>query len=164
MLSGSRCLIVGSDGMIGGALLASLLRHGIESVGATRRLPPKAHGVLLDLLGDPRDWQIPAETQVVVNCAAIAGAAACQRNSEDARKANCESVAALAHRCANESRLFVHISTDRVFSGRCPRARDSREFSPIDEYGRQKAAADKSLLMLYDEGASVAIVRFSKVV
>lgn len=144
--------------------MACLLRHGVETVGATRRAPRKPNTIPLDLSRDPREWEIPAGTQVVVNCAAITGSAACQRGSDDARKVNCENVAALARRSANESRSFVHISTDRVFSGRTPRAAAGSEFAPIDEYGRQKAAADQRLLTLIDEGASVAIVRLTKVV
>ena len=144
--------------------MACLQHHGVETIGATRRVPRKPNAVWLDLSLDPLAWEIPAGTQVVVNCAAISGATACQQRLDDSRKVHCSGVAALARRALNESFFFVHISSDRVFSGRDPRAPASREFAPIDEYGSQKAAADIRLLGLYDEGANIAIVRFSKVI
>ena len=159
-----RCLVVGSDGMIGSALTACLRDRGIEAFGTTRRFTSSPKTVLLDLAGDPHDWQIPAETEVVINCAAITGLAACQSRQDDAHHVNCESVAALAQRCACESRLFVHISTDRVYDGLHPRTPPSRDFAPTDEYGRQKAAADLRLFTMMDQGASIAIVRFTKVI
>jgi dTDP-4-dehydrorhamnose reductase len=157
-------LIVGSDGMAGSALLARLRREGIDAIGASRRSPLAADTISLDLTSDPQGWRIPAATNVVVNCAAVAGAAACQRSPDETRRVNVDAVVALAQRCANESRMFVHVSSDKVFSGRAPRTRADAPFAPASEYGRQKAEADRRVSESFANGGELAIVRFAKIV
>ncbi|HXT60669.1 MAG TPA: sugar nucleotide-binding protein [Pirellulales bacterium] len=164
MLDAPRCLIVGSDGMTGSALLARLRREGIHALGTSRRTPQTTDTIPLDLASDPRSWRIPAATSVVVNCAAVAGAAVCQRSPDESRRVNVDAVVALAQRCASESRMFVQLSSDRVFSGRSPRTRADAPFAPASEYGRQKAEADRRLLEMFAEGGELAIVRFAKLV
>src|SRR6185437_16838479 len=62
VLDAPRCLIVGSDGMTGSALLARLRREGIHALGTSRRTPQTTDTIPLDLASDPRSWRIPAAT------------------------------------------------------------------------------------------------------
>lgn len=155
-------LIVGSDGSIGSALLRNLPPG--EALGTSRRTPAPENQIFLDCGGDLRDWPIPDGVQVVINCAAVARLEACKRDPQGSRRVNVESVVTLAEKCAEAGVFFIHLSTDKVFSGQRPRMPVDAPFAPTTEYGRQKADAERPLLSMLSAGAPLlAIIRLTKV-
>ena len=57
--------------------------------------------------------------------------------------------------------FFIFPSTNLVFDGSVPFRKSYESRSPMTEYGRQKAEAEKQLISL---GENVAIVRFTKII
>jgi dTDP-4-dehydrorhamnose reductase len=160
-----RYLIIGSDGTIGNALLKHFNQHEVQAIGTTRRLlvSQSADQIFLDLNDGLANWHIPAGIEVVINCAAVARLEACKRDPVGSRRINVESVIAIAEKCRERGIFFVHLSTDKVFSGQSPHMPADAPFSPITEYGRQKAEAETYLLKLLEVSSSLTIVRLTKV-
>ncbi len=151
-------LIVGSDGTIGSALLQALP----QAIGTTRR-PPGSRQIHLDLSGDLHTWKIPGSVEVLINCAAVTKLEACKRDPVGSRRVNVEAVMTLAEKCRQAGIFFIHLSSDKVFSGQVPNVAPDAPFAPVTAYGRQKAEAERYLLNLPSEAISLAIVRLTKV-
>ena len=79
-----RCLIVGADGSIGGAMALALGRRGHNVIATTRRAQAVAHDqIFLDLAGPLPD--LPG-VDVAVVCAAMTRLEECRREPELARR------------------------------------------------------------------------------
>ena len=156
-----RYLVVGSDGTIGHALLQHLPPDQV--LGTTRRVPDPEWQISLDLTQDLPNWQIPHGIQVLINCAVIGKLEVCKRNPEETRRINVDAAVALAEKCHQAGVFFIHLSTDKVFAGDRPRMPADAPFAPVTEYGRQKADAERPMLQMLAKGASLAIIRLTKV-
>jgi dTDP-4-dehydrorhamnose reductase/predicted O-methyltransferase YrrM len=119
--------------------------------------------VHLDLDVDLHAWPIPRQIQVVINCAAMARLEICKRDPVGSRRVNVDSVIALAEKCRQAGVFFIHLSTDKVFSGQSPSMPPDAPLAPVTEYGKQKADADRYLVGLLTERIQLAIVRLTKV-
>jgi dTDP-4-dehydrorhamnose reductase len=157
-------LIVGSDGMIGNALLQHLREQtDIKAIGTTRRAELTDDQIYLDLSTNLDRWALPDDIKVVINCAAIARLEACKRDPVGSHRINVDAVIELAKKCRDRNILFIHLSTDKVFSGKAPNMPPDAPFEPITVYGGQKAEAETSLLRMLNAGALIAIIRLTKV-
>lgn len=141
-------LLTGASGFLGRYLLDELRRRGVAVLTAGRAdAPADAPGgrptgvdAILDLERPEsvRAALSAARADVVLNCAAMASLAACEREPARARAVNVEAVATLA---ASAPRL-VQVSTDLVFDGeRAPYAPNAAPH-PRSVYGGTKAEAD----------------------
>src|SRR5437667_358518 len=70
-------LVVGSDSLIGGALLRRLRDAGQHAVGTTRRRTQVEHAVYLDLVEGPDKWQPPLPVTVAIVCTGVTRLQAC---------------------------------------------------------------------------------------
>lgn len=152
--SNSSLLVVGADSLVGQALL----RAYPGALGTSRR-PDSSHW-RLDLAGDPTTWQLPPVLEVAVLCAAVTRLADCQRDPVTSRAVNVTGAVRLAEKLVQQGVFVIYLSSDKVFDGRQPLYCTDEPYSPLTEYGRQKAEAERQLLQMEDR---VAVLRLSKI-
>ncbi len=148
-----RPLVLGSGGLVGGAVAALLEARCPHTVAATR--------AELDLTDR---WRLEAELErlaptVVVNCAAIADLEACEEDPEEAHRVNAEGPANLARACRNCGIRLIHLSTDYVFDGQKDGeyAEDDPP-APLGVYGRTKLLGEMGVL---EELVDAVVLRVS---
>lgn len=154
-------LIVGANGLIGGALLAELQRKNRHVVGTVRgdhTLSPNT--IHLDLALEPSTWRLPEGIQTAFLCAAIPSLEACHREPERTAQINVERTLALAETLVERNVFTVVFSTNLVFDGTLPHSMAEEHLNPQTEYGRQKAALENGLAPL---GQNVSVVRLTKI-
>ena len=123
--------ITGTGGLIGSYLLRSAPREW------------QVHAMPRDtkVLGD---WWKQHRPELVIHCAALSKAAACERDPELARTSNVELTRELCE-LARDARL-IFFSTDLVFDGTKGNYSESDPVHPLTVYGRTKAAAERVVL------------------
>lgn len=146
-------LIVGADSMVGAALLRSL---GRAALGTSRR--PHSPHLPLDLTATPDTWQIPGGVDTAFLCAGITRLAACASDPDGSAQVNVKGMAALAEKLIKDGVFAIFLSSDKVFDGETPLQAPDAPYSPLTEYGRQKAAAEQHIL-----AAGGAVLRLSKI-
>ena len=114
----------------------------------------------LNLAEDVSGWPVPDGVRAAVICAGVSSVGACANDPLGTAQVNVDGTVALANRLASEGAFVVFLSTGHVFDGSRPNHLAEDAFSPITEYGRQKAKTEAQLGEL---GDSVAIVRLSNV-
>ncbi|HZE96155.1 MAG TPA: sugar nucleotide-binding protein [Planctomycetota bacterium] len=159
-------LVVGADGLIGGALLRELRAQGSRVLGTTRR-----HGgsSRLDLAERPEAFlEDPALQELrrqgpwtAFLAAGITRFAPCTEDPVGTRRINVTNLVVLAKALVSAGAFLVYLSSSAIFSDGPVAPDELTSPSPTSEYGRQKADAERGLLDL--EGG-VAVVRLTKVV
>jgi len=153
-------LIVGGDSTIGRALADHWRDKKILFHASTRRrnqISPERPFIDLSLGCWPDNLDRYAGA---VLCAGISRLAKCEHNIDDARRVNVTNTARLAKTLTESGCFVLFLSTNHVFDGTKPLRTVAESVCPINEYGRQKAAAEKQLLPLQ----KLAILRLTKVV
>lgn len=87
-----------------------------------------------------------AAPTVVVNCSALANVDRCEREPDLADALNRAMPRSLAIACHERSAMLIHISTDAVFGATDGPYRAEDPVSPVNEYGRSKAAGEVEVL------------------
>lgn len=161
MVMDRKILIVGSDSVIGSSLMGALRRAGEDVVGTTRRpgSVDKTH-LYLDLSVGVETWQCPFPVNVAILCASASKLETCKNYPLTTAFINVDSVAALVKYLIKSGVFVIYLSSNQVFDGSIPYRLSDDRFSPITEYGRQKAAVEQIISQWRD---SISIVRFSKV-
>lgn len=140
------CLIVGGDGMIGGALFDECRKRGIDAVSTTRRFGLNDDdSVVLDLLV-PQLYDCVPDVSVAYLCAGVVGYKHCEGNPA-AWRTNVDGTIALGRRLVRQGAFVVFMSSDAV------------EHLPHSAYGLQKAAVEGFLQSVTEP----AIVRAGRV-
>ena len=153
-------LIVGSDSMIGGAILDAYCQSGTPALGSTRRPENVSSDVLhLDLADDPSNWQLTPLRAAVI-CAGVTRLADCHNDPVGTARINVDGIGALVGKLRAAGVFLIYLSTDKVFDGTIQCIASDAAYSPVTEYGRQKMRAELNLLAS-DDGP--AILRLSKV-
>jgi dTDP-4-dehydrorhamnose reductase len=140
-------LLIGATGMLGRAMAAELRRRG-----RTFDAPTRAELDLSDpeqLARGVRGRPLPA---LIINCAAWTDVDGAEKHEAEATRVNGEAVKRLA-KIASEGSRLVTFSTDYVFSGEsfAPYPSDAPR-SPLNAYGRSKAAGEEALECFAGEG------------
>jgi len=156
-----RLLVVGGEGLLGGALLDSGRREGLEVCATMQHADDPVAGIRrLDLAGPVEGWSLPRCSSAVL-CAAITSLDACRRDPAGTRHINVSQTVRLADRLVSAGAFVVFVSSNLVFDGAKPCRPAADALCPETEYGRQKAEAERALAAF---GESVAVVRLTKVV
>lgn len=92
----------------------------------------------------------------VIHAAAAADPNFCEQDPEGTEAINVTATGALARQCNSAGIPFLFTSTDLVFDGKQPPYREDTPVSPLNRYGRQKAAAEREVL---DNYANASICR-----
>ena len=141
--------------------MAHLQRAGERVVGTTKR--PEAvdeSHLYLDLSEDMEGWQCPWPIAVAVVCAGVTKLGTCRRDPAATAQVNVQGVSALVKNLVARDAFVIYLSSNQVFDGSVPHRLPDDPISPVTEYGRQKAEAERRISQW---GDSVAIVRFTKV-
>ena len=154
-----RMLVVGGDGLLGGALTTYWRSLGFDVLATSRRISRSPSDVRLDL-ADAAGWNPPEGIGVAVICAAQARAHECKADPEGTRLVNVVGTVEVASRLVERGAFVVHLSSTHVFDGAESHRKATEPPSPVTEYGNQKVEAEAALTEL---GLSqVAILRISK--
>ncbi len=138
-------LVVGSKGQLGTQLL-KFFESGRCALGDLPADYTNAEvtGVDLPDIDITDDKSVKAvfdqvKPEIVINCAAYTDVDGCETNREVASAINAKGVEHLAQSCKEHDSLFLHLSTDYVFSGEEDGARcEHDQPSPISAYGKTK--------------------------
>lgn len=135
-----RVLLLGANGQLG-SFLQLALAADFELVAVTR--------AEIDLaLPTHVAEQVKAfSPDIVVNAAAYTAVDQAQTDSENAFYINRDAVAAIATACAELNAVFVHVSTDYVFSGEAEMPYlETDSIGPQSVYGQSKLAGEEQAL------------------
>jgi dTDP-4-dehydrorhamnose reductase len=143
-------LVTGAQGQLGRSLTELLSNSSTEYVGTSSReldITNKdlIHGFISKL-----------KPSVIINTAAWTEVDSAECNVEAAMKVNADGPLHLASSAKKVGALFVHISTDYVFSGEThfPWQEDSLRV-PISVYGKSKARGEELVMDEYPEGSYI---------
>jgi len=155
-----RCIVTGSNGLVGARLARLLSARGHEVLGLSRG-PRRVEGAfayrpceLTDgtaVLGAVREFR----PELVFNPAAATDVDGCERDRAMAWAVNVEAVAHLGRGCAEVGAHLVHVSTDYVFDGEAgPYAEDALP-NPRGAYATSKWLGERAA-QFWVPGATVA--------
>lgn len=158
----NKFLVIGGDGLIGSALV-KFLKKANESFIYTSRRRANVHGdcFYLDLTEEQFDLHEVGSADVAVFCAGITKVDFCEKDKIISKMVNVEHMFKLARMLAEKGTHIIYLSSNAVFDGSKERPTHEDTVSPITEYGRQKAEAERLLLNKYPR--SVTILRLTKV-
>jgi dTDP-4-dehydrorhamnose reductase len=158
-------LIVGGDSEIGAATYRAMKATG-KPVAATTRRPDRvvSDRPFLDLSAALHNWTAPPHTNSVCVCAAMARLAACAADPVATSHINVDQTLMLIDKLLTGDAYVLFLSTNQVFDGRAAHVKADAPYSPLSEYGRQKARTEAALRDRMVRGAPVAILRLSKIV
>ncbi len=160
-LKGQRVLIVGADSMIGHAFYQRLQANDIDVLPTTRRKPAPDGWIHCDLADLADTWPPHPAVDVAFLCAASTRLQNCEDDPQGTHRVNVEGTLEIARGLVGAGTFVVFLSTNQVLGGEQPSLGEDAPYAPQNEYGRQKAEAERGLLAL---GENVAIVRLTKVV
>jgi dTDP-4-dehydrorhamnose reductase len=137
--SDPRWLLLGASGLVGTHLRAAL---GGRDVVMTSHHTSFPGAVAVDITDGPATARLLRETRpdVIVVAAANAFVEACEREPGQTRAVNVDAVRRVAE--AAPSAVLVVFSSEYVFDGNAGSYGEDDRPSPINEYGRQKAALE----------------------
>lgn len=144
-----RILVTGACGLLGAHLSACLARE--HEVAGMDRNPWWGDGPLALFRGDLMDFQWVSQEvrrfspEVLIHCAGMANVDACERDPERAKACNVEMTRLLV-RAAPAGCLFLYISTDGIFRGEEPFAREDTPPHPLTVYGRTKLQGEREVM------------------
>ena len=95
-----------------------------------------------------------------VLCAGITRLAKCREDPIGTRRINVEGALNLAQYLSDQGSQVIFLSTDKVYDGMSQYRSPEDEVSPVSEYGRQKAEAEKGILGL----PNGVVLRVAKVI
>jgi len=154
-------LVVGSDGMVGGALFRRILSSGQPVLGTTRRASSvDEHHIHLDLADGADAWRCPRSVSIAIVCAGITKVQACREDPAYSFSINVKGISGLIANLVAAGAFVIFLSTNQVLDGSIPRQLANSPRAPATEYGRQKAELETRLAQ---HGDSISIVRFAKI-
>ena len=141
-----RIAVLGANGQVGRQLMVELESAGIEAVGITRDSPDGATRVdLLDRSSVAQALRRAAPTHIVL-CAAATNVAWCEANPRASAQINVAGTAAVVDIARSLGAPVTFLSSDYVFDGLNGPYAETATPNPINEYGRQKVAAEQLVL------------------
>jgi len=150
-ISGRRLLVTGASGFLGWNVCAEAVSR-YEVTGTVREhdvaLPVGTVSVRVDLaVPDQVEALLDrVRPDLLIHCAALAAAAACEADPAASRRANVDVTRTLAGQCAARGVRLVFCSTDLVFDGLHAPYAEADPTCPVNVYGRHKAEAEQCVL------------------
>jgi dTDP-4-dehydrorhamnose reductase len=133
-------------------------------LATTRRPVTSPDQLQLDFSSPVADFRIPEGLRSACIFAAVARLAACEADPVGSARVNVEQTIKLVDLLAARGVYTLFLSTNQVFNGDSPDVPADAALSPISEYGRQKAQAERMLRMRIADGAPIGVLRLAKVV
>lgn len=156
-------LIIGVDSSLGSSIQEFLHSRHKSVIGTSRRKKTLTDSRFFLDLSQKLDttWTPPEEVSVVYFCAAVTSLEACRTDPKHSALVNVHNTVSIARKCSESGIQIIFPSTSQVFDGTIPHRKPYDVISPMTEYGRQKAEAERKILEL---GKDVTIVRFNKII
>jgi dTDP-4-dehydrorhamnose reductase len=157
-----KVLIVGADSTIGRWLSFHLRESGFAVVETTRRKESiTASRFFLDLSDSSTFPLLAEQPRAVIIAGAVTKLKECSDDPTRTFQVNVAGPVEFIRRTASPGTLTVFLSSNLVYDDKTSKPEPELPVSPVTEYGRQKAEAEKRLQGLKLE---VSIVRLTKVV
>lgn len=154
-------LIIGSDSLIGGSLMNFLQKSEEQVVGTTRRDKSQDKSrIYLDLSENVDEWKCLSSVSVAVICAGITKIDVCMEDPIKSSRINVYGVSSLIKNLVSKGIFVIYLSSNQVFDGSKPFCLPNDPYSPVTEYGKQKAEVERQISQW---GDAVSIIRFSKI-
>jgi dTDP-4-dehydrorhamnose reductase len=155
-------LVTGASGFLGSNLALHCASEGYSVWGSYLSQPFELKGVTPRKLDVCRPDMIKAlldeaKPDFVFHLAAMSKPDDCAKDPAAARQINVQGSKLLAEACAQSGAKLVFSSSDLVFDGSKPMAKEEDEARPLGAYGKSKLDAEKAILAV--EGARAAAVR-----
>jgi dTDP-4-dehydrorhamnose reductase len=158
-----RVLVTGAAGLLGGRVAALVARRFPVVAARHHQAPPAGlEQAEMDLL-DAASLTAALERSrcdAVVHCAAQSNPDRSETDPGPARRLNTDATAALARACHRRGLRLVALSTDLVFAGDRPFAREEDATGPPLVYGLTKLAGEQAALA---EAPDAAVLRVALV-
>lgn len=151
-MTAAHYFVIAPQGMLGQTLMSVLAERGCHvSAGSRPELDITRPTTL--------EAGIPTSCTAVFNCSAYTQVDDAESHQEEAQRINGTGVGHLAELCRQRGIPLVHYSTDYVFAGdaNTPYPTDTAH-SPVNAYGRSKAAGEKAI---WDSQCEHLLVRTS---
>jgi dTDP-4-dehydrorhamnose reductase len=159
--SDERILVIGADGVIGNALSQSLKRSGKNVLETSRRKEALSNErIFLDFEENISLSGIPDKVSVAFFCVAFNSLEYCRREPAKTALVNVDNTVKLAKELVKAGTFVVFLSTNLVYDGSVPFTKADTPVSPQTEHGRQKAEAERQLLVL---GNLTSVIRLTKI-
>lgn len=156
-----KIILTGASGLLGSAFAKAASLRSHEVFGVVNAFHGPIDGLagqkILDLSDLTAIEAFTLETfpDAIVNCAAISSPSKCDKDPGLSERINVDLPEKLALLAKHLFARYIHISTDHVFDGKHPPYRISSPTSPTSLYGIQKVEAEKRVLKLANEFASI---------
>jgi dTDP-4-dehydrorhamnose reductase len=144
MTPSMRVAILGSSGILG-QHMRLCVPEGIEVIFCRRTADPLHHGLDITDSDALRDFFKEHSPDVVLNLAGENRPDVVEQAPGSHLRINVGAARVLAMSCESLGVHYIHVSSQAVFSGEDPPYGFESETKPINEYGRQKLAADLSV-------------------
>jgi len=143
--------VTGSSGLLGSNLVLDLADAGYDVVALRGQHAVSFAGVPF-YSHDLRDRRQTAELLTwlrpawIIHAAAATNVEWCEQNPEECMRINAHGPGTVAAIARSIGAGVVYISTDAVFDGRAGGYRETDAISPLNAYGRAKAAGEQAVL------------------
>lgn len=149
-------LILGSSGLIGGAVVRELRLRGTPFLSASRSDPADLR---LDL-SDPQTWQaLPEGPGVVLIAVGRGNLKECVQDPLHSRGINVEGTACFAELAVKRGWVPVLLSSSYVFQGTKAGVPPQDQPNPLCEYGRQKADLEQTVRQSIPQAVVVRVTK-----
>lgn len=152
MVSDTRILITGSNGLLGQKIVMQLQRKRVDflatSLGKNRNPDcPDEYYVSMDITNreDIEKCVDVFQPTCIINTAAMTNVDECEVRPEDCRKINVDAVNNLLEVAAANNIHFIHLSTDFVFDGNNGPYKENDRKNPLSVYAKSKADSEEIL-------------------
>lgn len=141
-------MVIGGTGLVGNALLRAWTARGAEVSAATYHCHPSGGFLQLDMQDRDKVRALLAahRPSVVAVPAANPFVDYCELHPEETRRVNVDGTLNVAQACRETGARMVFYSSDYVFDGLKGTYTEEDAPCPINEYGRQKAEAERGVL------------------
>ncbi len=158
-------LVIGSDSLLGRALLARLTDAGDTVWGPSRRQSAEgARRVRLDLSATTPKLFLPQPVHSAFVCASVTAMRACEAQPAETKRVNVTNTLRIVEQLLERGTFVQYLSSSAVFDGTQAFPREHEPGCATTEYGRQKAEVEARLLELDGGRGQIAICRLSKVI
>lgn len=143
-----KILVIGGTGLVGNALLRAWAAQGAQVAAATYHCHASGGFLQLDMQDRDRvkDLLTSHQPAVVAVPAANPYVDYCELHPEETRRVNVDGTLNVARACREIGARMIFYSSDYVFDGLKGSYTEEDVPCPINEYGRQKAEAERGVL------------------
>jgi dTDP-4-dehydrorhamnose reductase len=152
-MSTTRVLVTGANGLLGQKMTELLVRGSGYTVTTSAKHEKPVRPVQsvtytrMDITSrkDVKRVIASCEPDVIINCAALTGVDACEKERELAWKVNVGGVENLIEAAHRTDATIVQISTDYIFDGKAGPYDEHARPEPVNYYGKSKLAAENAV-------------------